>query len=397
MGKYINSPQTSVYDKSKILFGLDKAKLSIKEHDSVIITEGQMDVITAHQAGYKNVVASSGTALTSEQIVLLKRFTNNISLAFDQDAAGSMAADRGIREAMQADMRIKVIEIPAGKDPDECIKNNPQEWELAVKEAKAMMQYYFDKTFADLNADELEDKREAVKKLLPIITKLGSPIDKDFWLRKLSQRIDIAEDVLRETISNMKEKKPIKRNIEEANHQEVERPKELSREEKLSELLLALLIKFPSLLEYASNNIQIEFISGLSHQYLYKSLIIYYNNVINQNPVEGNFSLNYNDFKQWLIQETGENNNDQLASLDKLVILGDKEYYDQEIEEIKVQALEIKKELGRYFHKKRMMELEKDMNKIENSDSSDEEKQNSIQKLMEEFKSCSEELKRLNE
>ncbi|MDO8261071.1 MAG: DNA primase, partial [Candidatus Magasanikbacteria bacterium] len=165
MGKYINSPQTMVYDKSKILFGLDRAKLEIKANDSVIITEGQMDVISSHQAGFKNVVASSGTALTTEQIILIKRFTNNISLAFDHDAAGAMAADRGIKEAMQADMNIKVIEIPNGKDPDECIKNNPADFERAVKNAKAMMQYYFDITLEKLNVEELEGKREAVKKL----------------------------------------------------------------------------------------------------------------------------------------------------------------------------------------------------------------------------------------
>lgn len=400
MGKYINSPQTMVYDKSKILFGLDKAKLAIKASDSVVITEGQMDVISSHQAGFNNVVASSGTALTTEQIILIKRFTNNISLAFDQDAAGAMAADRGIREAMQADMNIKVVEIPNGKDPDECVKNNPADFERAIKNAKAMMQYYFDITLGKINTEELEGKREAVKKLLPIITKLGSPIDQDFWLRRLAEKINVKEDVLQETIKRSKganQNRPEPNRYQEKVLPDAPKTPEITRAEKLSELLLSLLLKFSPLLEYASNNIQVEHIVGSLNKGLYRSLIIYYNNTVNQTSDNGSFVLTYNEFKQWLIQETGKNNNDQLAILDKLVILGDKDYYDQEIEEIKVQAIQIRKELSRHFLKNRMLELEQEISRIENSSKLSEEKSADVQNLMEEFRSLSEELKRVNQ
>lgn len=400
MGKYINSPQTMVYDKSKILFGLDKAKLAIKSSDSVIITEGQMDVISSHQAGFKNVVASSGTALTTEQIILIKRFTNNISLAFDQDAAGAMAADRGIKEAMQADMNIKVVEIPNGKDPDECVKNNPADFERAIKNAKAMMQYYFDITLGKINTEELEGKREAVKKLLPIITKLGSPIDQDFWLRRLAEKINVKEDVLQETIKRSKganQTRPEPNRYQEKVLPDAPKTPETTRAEKLSELLLSLLLKFSPLLEYASNNIQVEHIAGALNKGLYRSLIIYYNNTVNQTSDNGSFVLTYNEFKQWLIQETGKNNNDQLAILDKLVILGDKDYYDQEIEEIKVQTIQIRKELSRHFLKNRMLELEQEISRIENSSKLSEEKSADVQNLMEEFRSLSEELKRVNQ
>jgi len=400
MGKYINSPQTLVYDKSKILFGLDRAKLEIKAHDSVIITEGQMDVITAHQAGFKNVVASSGTALTTEQIILIKRFTNNILLAFDQDAAGVMAADRGIQEAMRADMSIKVVEVPHGKDPDECIKNNPADWEQAVTSAKAMMQYYFDKTLSVVNVEELDGKREAAKKLLPIITKLGSPIDQDFWLKRLSEKINIKEEVLQETIRRSKNNSSAR--PESSRYQEKELPEapktpEMTRAEIMSELLLTLLLKFSSLLEYASNNIQVDHIAGQVNKALYRSLIIYYNNLVNQTPSDGSFVLTYNEFKQWLIQETGKNNSDQLAILDKLVILGDKEYYDKEIDEVKVLTIQVRKELSRFFFKTRMLEVERAISQIENSSVSNEERSEDIQNLMEEFRSLSEELRRINQ
>ena len=402
MGKYINSPQTMVYDKSKILFGLDKAKLAIKSHEAAVIVEGQMDVITAHQAGYKNLVASSGTALTGEQIRLLKRFTNNIMLAFDQDAAGAMAADRGIREAMQADMNIKVIEVPHGKDPDECIKNNPADWEKAVKGAKAMMQYYFDITFSRLNLEELEGKREAAKKLLPIITKLGSPIDQDFWLKRLSEKINIKEDVLRETLrrsqANSGASNEDRRVMPERELPEAPAPRVLTREEKLSELFLALLLKFSPILEYASNNVPADHIAGSEFQHLYRSLIIYYNNLVNQTSYDGGFVLTYNEFKQWLTQEIGNNSNNQLAILDRLVILGDKDFYELSVEEAKTQAIKVRQELGRYYLKNRMLEVEKEIGKFESSPQLEKNFQENadIQALMEEFRSLSEELRRMN-
>ncbi|HNX10887.1 MAG TPA: DNA primase, partial [bacterium] len=118
MGKYINTPQTAVYDKSRVLFGLDKARREIKDQDLAIVVEGQMDAITSQSRGFKNTVASSGTALTFGQVKLLKRYTNNLALAFDADAAGQIAADRGIVEALAQEMNVKIIIIPQGKDPD---------------------------------------------------------------------------------------------------------------------------------------------------------------------------------------------------------------------------------------------------------------------------------------
>ena len=160
-----------------------------------------MDVITAHQNGFINVIASSGTALTSEQVKLLKRYSGNIALAFDMDAAGELAAERGIKEAMQAEMNIKLIELPQGKDPDECIKQDSEAWQKCVAEAKPMMQYYFDKTLVGLDSDKVDDRRQAVKILLPVIGQLGNKVEQDFWLKKLSQTIDVNENSLREILN----------------------------------------------------------------------------------------------------------------------------------------------------------------------------------------------------
>jgi len=124
--KYLNSPDTAVYNKSFVLYGLDLAKDAIKQEDFAIFVEGYMDVIAAHQAGTKNTVATSGTALTPLQLKLIKRYTTNIAFAFDQDAAGTQATKRAIELAQEAELSIKVILIPTGKDPDDCIRESKE-------------------------------------------------------------------------------------------------------------------------------------------------------------------------------------------------------------------------------------------------------------------------------
>lgn len=401
MGKYINSPQTRIYDKIRILFGLDKAKMEIKNNDSAIIVEGQMDAISAHQHGYKNVIASSGTALTREQVALLKRYSANIALAFDMDAAGMMAADRGIQEAWRAEMNIKVIELPEGKDPDECIRKSPSLWERAVADAKPMMQYYFDLTFNDLDLSDVDNRRQAAKKLLPIIARLGSSIDKDFWLKRLSQKIDVAEDLLREALSASGGAKQQSRASGDSKEEDIKKEIKIatSREEKLSELILSLALKFPELVEFIVNYVQSEHIVGQTNKLLYKNLIFYYNNIINSqyaisatDDVKNNI-FNFNEFRQWLLEEADThilNNkaNSQLTALERLVFLGDKEYYDLNIGLAKEEARRIGLILKKNYLLNKQKELTKMIGEAENS--KDDIRAND---LMKELKILSDEIK----
>ncbi|MBI2459355.1 MAG: DNA primase, partial [Parcubacteria group bacterium] len=305
MGKYINTPATMVYDKSKILFGLDKAKMAIKAEDAAVLVEGQMDAIMAEQNGFNNVIASSGTALTAEQVNLIKRYSNNLFLSFDMDKAGDLAAERGIAQAMQAEMNIKVIEINGAKDPDQCIKANPDNWRQAVASAKPMMQYYFNKTFARLDLKDYEGQNQAEKILLPLIAKFGSKTEQDYWLKKLSQAIDAQENSLRERLNEIvKKQNQVNSSAKFLN----EAPKELSRlkpgrEQMLSELLLALALRFPAHLEYIINHIGPDDLAGQANRLLYKNLIIYYNKLIDLWTRQGgNFELaiNYLNLKEWL-------------------------------------------------------------------------------------------------
>ncbi len=380
MGKYINSPQTLVYDKSKILFGLDKAKLAIKREGLAIVVEGQMDAISAHQYGFKNVVASSGTALTVDQIKLIKRYTNNIAFAFDSDQAGESAIERGTKEAMRLDCNIKVIEIPVGKDPDECIRNNPKDWVNSVKKAKHIMEYYFSKIIDGVNLDDIENKRKVVAKLLPIIARFRDKIEQNFWVKKLSERIEVEEYLLYDVLSKIfsqQIKRTTKNDITEL--QKIT----LSRKDKLTELILAILLKFPELFEYAINNVSTECMQG-GYNSLYKKMIIYYNNIIdkqNLNAWKENFYFN---FKRWLATSQEEAT---IRELDRISLLAEKDFYDYKLEEAKQEVVNASQELKKMFLMERKKEIERLISQLEKEGEEDK-----VEALLTELKLLNEEI-----
>lgn len=390
LGKYINSPQTVVYDKSRIIFGLDMAKMEIKKEDLAIIVEGQMDVITAHQHGYKNVIASSGTALTNEQIAIIKRYTSNLALAFDMDDAGSIAAMRGIDAAMRADMNISVVELPEGKDPDDCIRKNPDLWQKALADAKQMMQYYFDKTLAKLNLAEVQDKRQGAKILLPIISRLKNEIEQSHWLKKLSELLDTKEEFLREALEKPRDTE--EKTFNESTIKQIT-PVRKSREEKLSELVLALLIKSPALVEYVLNNLSLEQLVGQENKVIYKNIILYYNNLKNtenDKVSEEQFidRFSYNSFRQWLLETNqGEQQENQLNTLDRLVLLGDSEYYEYDENQLKEELIRNIAQLKKNYLLGRMKELGRMITQAEKS--SDEK---SSDEFMKELNALADEL-----
>lgn len=398
MGKYINSPQTEVYDKSKIVFGLDKAKMEIKKKDQAIIVEGQMDAITAQVAGWKNVVASSGTALTTDQIQLLKRYSENIALAFDQDSAGSMAADRGIKTAMQSEMSIKVIELPEGMDPDDVIRKDKNIWIKAIENAKSMMQYNFDRVFGALDLSDPEDKRRAAQRLLPAIVQIGSRIEQDYWIKYLANELDVAENLLRETIANVK--KLAGRQSNQTEELAIWAKPAKKREEAMSEMILAFAIKFPQFIVYIFDNLLPEQLSEKLNQTLYKEIIIYYNNIVaNKNKASSesvdSAIFDYKNFSTYL-KDNDQNKNQEIISaqidlLNRLVFLSDEAYSDLEEDQIKTEISKIIKFLKKVSLKKKMKKIEILIAQAEKS----EEKDN-VDNLMEEFKILMEETKDLD-
>ncbi len=205
VAKYINTPQTLLYDKSSILYGLNNAKLAVRKKNQCVVTEGYTDAILCHQAGFENTVAASGTALTSQHLNILKRYSENLLLAFDMDIAGDSATKRGINLAQDRGFNIKIIETYSGaKDPADIILENPENWEKLVSEARSIMDYYFDSAFSAFDKTTAEGKKEIGKIVLPAIKRFSNKIEQSHWVQKLSQKLDIKESAILEELSKVK-------------------------------------------------------------------------------------------------------------------------------------------------------------------------------------------------
>lgn len=204
--KYVNTPETVLYKKSSVLYGLDKAKGEIRQQDRAVLVEGNMDVIASHQFSIANVVACSGTALTQEQLALLKRFTTNLYIAFDQDNAGKAATLRGLDLARAQEFSIRIITLPpdAGKDPDEAVRKDPAIWKKAIEDAVNIMDWIYRQAFAHHSSSTPEGKKYIARELLPEIKRIPDLIERDGWIRKLAHDLAISETVLQEALQQSK-------------------------------------------------------------------------------------------------------------------------------------------------------------------------------------------------
>ncbi|MEK7160483.1 MAG: DNA primase, partial [Patescibacteria group bacterium] len=183
--KYLNSPQTPLYDKSSVLYGLNRAKGEIRSQDKCLIVEGYMDLIMAHQADVKNAVASSGTALTENHLKIIGRYTKNLTMAFDSDEAGGLATQRSIDLALQRDFEVRII-LMKDKDPADLIKKNPTSFKAAMADAVSIKDFYFSRTLAKYDIKTAEGKKQIRKTLLPVIKSLASRTEQSEWLKDLA-------------------------------------------------------------------------------------------------------------------------------------------------------------------------------------------------------------------
>ena len=267
-GKYINTPETSIYHKSNILYGLSFAKQSIRENDLAVIVEGNMDCVSSHQAGVKNVVASSGTALTPEQVKLLKRFTKNIFLAFDPDSAGQEALVRGLQIAWQEEMQIKIISLPEGKDPDDLIKEDVKEWERLIESSQDFMDWIIQKAEKENDLKSASGKKQTAKIILTWIKRLPDPIEQTHYLQILSNKIKVDENILRNVIQKQS---PAQKTRYSKPQSSVNTPQRENIENRASLRLLAILLLVKNWPE-----VTIEWLGDINHQNLYKNLKTYY-------------------------------------------------------------------------------------------------------------------------
>jgi DNA primase len=242
--KYINSPQTAIYDKSSILYGVDKAKAAIRKKNLAIIVEGYMDVLTAHQHGWQNVVGSMGTSLTENQVGGIKRLTKNITLALDADLAGEEATLRGEAILAYSNAEANVILLPPGKDPDEVIREGPALWEKLVEQAIPILDFAFQSVIRKIDVNKAKDKSHAVQKLLPTIYKIKDPQQKFHYVEKLARALKIKTADLEVALQKLKTAKKRLQSSEETEQSRLARQLVSS---PVEERCLALLLRYPEL------------------------------------------------------------------------------------------------------------------------------------------------------
>ncbi len=214
MPKFLNSPQTALFDKGRLLYGLDLARKAIRTQDQVVIVEGYLDVIVLHQGGFRNTVSPMGTALTEDQVRYLKRFTRRMVLALDADAAGAKATLRGLEVARQAmdhsaemsfDARgllrnearlqadLRVTAIPDGMDPDEVVLRDPAEWEAILAAAQPIVIHVMETLAAAQNLEDPKVKRDVAAQVLPLIEDVPDPVERDAYRQRLARLLRVDE------------------------------------------------------------------------------------------------------------------------------------------------------------------------------------------------------------
>lgn len=282
-GKYVNTPQTALYDKSRVIYALDKAKNQIKKMGYAILMEGQMDVLMAQQKGFKNVVAASGTALTEEQIQLLKRYSPNIILSFDMDAAGLAAAKRGIALALAQEMNIKVLTLPKQyKDPDECLKADIEAFKKSVQQAARIMDYFFSQELKDLTLSRIEDKKLAAQRLIPELALIADQVELSHYLQQLASLLNVTEEILRQKLEQYKQRNKRNNKVKSFNKAansvtQVAKLEKKDRFAQLSEMILALALKQSADFKYFVDYLSPDYLTVPELALLYKNLITYYN------------------------------------------------------------------------------------------------------------------------
>ncbi|TFH37665.1 MAG: DNA primase [Anaerolineales bacterium] len=217
--KYLNSPQTPLFDKGRLLYGLDKARQAIRREDQAVIVEGYMDVIGLHQAGFANAISSMGTALTEAQLRQLKRFSRRIVLALDADAAGVQATMRGLDVARDAldreadpvfnarglvrhegrlDADLRIVTLPDGLDPDEVVAQDPEAWKRILGGAQTIVDYVLEVLAAEHDLEDPKAKSAIARQVLPLIDDVANPIERETYRQKLARRLKVDERALSE-------------------------------------------------------------------------------------------------------------------------------------------------------------------------------------------------------
>ena len=275
--KYVNTPETELYHKGELLFGLDVTKEAIKKEDQAIIVEGEFDMLQSFQEGVSNIVALKGTALTQSQAKLIRRFTQNIALSFDVDIAGDAAARRGIEIAENEGLNIKVIQVKEAKDPDEMIRKNPVAWKKAIKEAVSVYDFLIDSALSRYDPKTVEGEKGITNDVLPQLSSIGNEIVKAHFVKRLATLLDVSEEAI------LRQMAKIQKQIVSSGRTQKSESVKLSplthdRRDLLEEYLLALLLQKGdrALVQKMETYVQEGLIQNTVHEKIASALVTFY-------------------------------------------------------------------------------------------------------------------------
>lgn len=267
--KYINTPQTLIYDKSRILYGLEHSRSDIRKKDKCLLVEGNMDVIMSHQAGVANVVASSGTALTPMHLAILKRYTDNLDFCFDTDSAGAMATKRGIGMALGQNFSVRAVSIDDKecKDPADYVKKYGKEWEKIVSSARPVMDFYFEKAKENYKPESAESKKNVILTVAPFIKSISSRVERAHWINKLAYLLRVKEDAIEADIMSVQDDLSVYSTADRQQPATSTKKTQLPVERDiLNETLLSVVFKKPFLFKEEITALDKSFLNSLASQ-----------------------------------------------------------------------------------------------------------------------------------
>lgn len=356
--KYINTPQTMIYDKSSVLYGFDKAKQEIRAKNNVVVVEGYMDCVMSHQAGVIHTIAVSGTALTHQQLKSLRRLCETIICSFDTDVAGESATRRSLALASEFDFERRVVTIPSGKDPADTILENPLLWQDAIIHAQPVVDFYMAKAFGRYDPRTPDGKKAIANIVLPFVDDLSDAIQRGHWIKELAARFEVSEEAI------LKELERRRRDGQESYvHNDTPAfipPTEINgRRERLEERFLA----FLSLMPEIERKIELR------------------NDIINFRS-----SVNQNLFSMLTTPKVNHSSESLLSEIEMLMFKN--EVLMENVRDIKEEFAVCKREFEKECIKEKLVELGDHIQHKEQEGAHDE-----VAKLLQDFRTFSEKLK----
>ncbi len=392
--KYINSPQGAVYNKSWIVYNLDRAKSYIREKGYAVLVEGYMDVLACWQVGIKNVVAISGTALTLEQIKLISRYTKEFRFALDGDFAGKKSKNRGLdligevisvlnteRESDFGDLILKRVSIKNGKDPDESIKNNPSDFKKEIECALLWGEAKIEDLKLEFDFNDLTQRKQARDDFINFFSRnFRDDLEIQYYFKRFAEELDYDEKSLRKDFELKKEKIKLSTNSQRIKDIFIKKTNkiELSRSEVLFSRLMSLVLKQPAYLERLVNDLKDEIVPSGNLQELYNQLRLYYNS-----GQTGEINS--------LLEELSANS--QLGQLiGTLQLQAERDFADMEAGELEAELASLLKQLNVLFLSAELKRLSVSIRQAEQSGD-----QSELEEVLARFAAISQELARVQQ